>query len=98
MKKLSTYNEFLLKKHMKARRDAEKAKEKEELDQIELSNEEILSILKQIRSKKYKMLDNQEICRKLQKMGLLRAPHGVEITSSFGDLYYLTKKAEKMLD
>lgn len=97
MKKLSTYNDFLLKKHMKNRRDIEKSKEKEELDNIELSDNEILEILKNIKSKKYDMFRNMETCRKLQKMGLLRAPKGVEITSSFGELYYLTNKALKLI-
>lgn len=68
-----------------------------ELDAIELSDDQISDILAQIKAKKYNMLENMEIARKLQKMGLLRAPTTIEKNSSFGQLYYITAKGEKFL-
>lgn len=87
-------------KHQMANKAAKQQradKRKEEIDNVDLPETEIPGILREIERKKYPVLQNIDICRKLQKMGLIRAPKTIERQSSFGFPYYLTDKGKKLI-
>jgi len=81
-------------KNQAKKRAAEKA---EELAKIEIPDSEQKDILKAVKSKKYDVMANMDKLKKLQSLGLVRNPKGVEVASSFSFPFYLTAKGEKMI-
>ncbi len=90
-------NEYQLKLMRDKKRKEELAKKNAELDKIVLSEKEIKAILSAIRSRKYPVLQNFDICTKLQKMRLIRKPDAIETASSFNFPFYLTEKGKKLI-
>lgn len=82
------------------RKQAAKAKaqaRRDELDSITISDQEILEILRLVEAKTYDFMGNLDTVNKLRSMHILRQPTVVERNSSFGRLFYITKKGEELL-
>lgn len=70
---------------------------KADLDKVVISDEDVVDILKQVKSKKYDALGNMDKMKKLQKMGLLKNPNAIQAASSFSFPFYLTAKGEALI-
>jgi len=87
-------NWFKLKQLRKAKNAESRAERKN--NTVELTEEQILEYLKKVKARKIDMVD-LPIFKALQRKGLVRAPRGVEIPSSFSVPFYLTERGEKFL-
>jgi hypothetical protein len=90
-------NKHMLNLHFKKKAKEKAAKAVEELEKVQLSEEEIVDILKKVHSKKYDVLGNMDKMKKLQKMGYVKYPNAIQKASSFSFPFYLTAKGEKLI-
>lgn len=88
---------YMIDLELKRRAVDRKKAERQEIDDIDLSDDEIKEILLAVKSKKYDFMGNLNKLQKLQILRLVKAPSAINTASSFSVPFYITAKGEKLI-